>query len=862
MSATGRPEREYRGAKREGRLMTTVYELGPFRLDPAAGVLSHGGRPMALGLRAVAVLTSLVKHPNDYVRKESILDAAWSGVIVEEGNVPVQILAIRRALAQAPGGEHWVETLPRRGYRFVGPVIEIVDDRQPNARDTGRRTNLPESLTSFIGRERELVEIKRLLPDTRLLTVVGVGGIGKTRLALQVAAEVMDAYRDGVWLVELGAISDPSLVPTSVARVLGVQERTGTPLTDTLCAHLKARHLLLLLDNCEHLLAACESLTNAVLHGAAAPTIIATSREPLQVDGEQVYALPTLSLAEPSANVETIARSEAVQLFVERARRQLPDFALTAARASVVAELCKHLDGIPLALELAAARVRSLSIEQINARLNDRFKLLTSGSRTALPRQQTLRATLDWSFELLAEAERVVLRRLAVFPGSFTLEAASSVASDEIIDEYAVIDLISQLVARSLVIADTNDSGARYRLLETTRAYALEKLAEAEETGGIKRRHAQHFRDRFESAQDDALRMRDADWCNAYLPELDNVRAALDWALGADGDATIGAGLAGASWPVWSDFVFLNEGRQRLEAAIARAGLQTAVSDQARLWLALGRLWGAAAPTQAIAALERAVELYRRLPDTVRLGYALVLLGHRSTLMGHNEFAARALGEAGPLLEHTSATKALANYHDAMGFLKMAIGDPASGRTHYEKALSLCHSMGAERLAIIVLGNLADLIWMTGDLEAAAAAFREAIALKRGSPLANGGTLGVCLANLAGVLTERGKLDEALLVAREAIPLRNEDGMAWCTLDHLALRAALAGKPAIAACLAGHSDSMFAAKETSRQPNEARARGRLQSLLREKLAPGEFERLLAEGAKMSEDEACRLALEG
>ncbi len=459
--------------------MTKIYEIGPFSLDPAAGVLSCGGHPVALGARAVAVLTALVKQPNQYVRKESILDAAWSGLVVEEGNLPVQILAIRRALAQAPGGERWVETLPRRGYRFVGPVTKI-EDGIPQERVGGcKRSNLSAPLTSFIGRERELVEIKRLLPDKRSLTIVGVGGIGKTRLALQVAVEVMDAYRDGVWLVELGSISDPLLVPTSVAQVVGVHEKSGTALTQALCAQLKARQLLLILDNCEHLVESCAALVDAVLRSAPEATIVATSREPLHVAGEQIYLLQTLSLPDPSAGVDVIRRSEAVELFVERARRQLPDFALTAARATVVAELCTHLDGIPLALELAAARVRSLSVEQINERLHDRFKLLTSKTRTVQVRQQTLRSTFDWSFDLLGEEERAVFRRLSIFPGSFTLEAASAVASDAAIDEFAVIDRLSQLVARSLVVADTNDVGARYRLLETTRSYALEKLTEA-----------------------------------------------------------------------------------------------------------------------------------------------------------------------------------------------------------------------------------------------------------------------------------------------------------------------------------------------------------------------------------------------
>ncbi|TMH13454.1 MAG: hypothetical protein E6H68_12750, partial [Betaproteobacteria bacterium] len=299
--------------------MTKIYEIGPFRLDSEAGVLSQAGIPVALGSRAVAVLTTLVERGNEFVQKGAIMDAAWPGVVVEESNLAVQISAIRRVLAQAPGGERWIETLARRGYRFVGPVIELLGDRQGSWGD--KHTNLSEPLTSFIGRERELVEIKRLLPSTRLLTLVGIGGIGKTRLALQVAAEVMDAYRDGVWLVEFGSIRDPLLVPTSVAQVLGVHEKSGTPLTDTLCVHLKARQLLLVLDNCEHLPDACATLADAILGAAPESTIIATSREPLHVAGEQIYPLQSLSLPEPSTDAEAVGRSEAVQLFVERARR-------------------------------------------------------------------------------------------------------------------------------------------------------------------------------------------------------------------------------------------------------------------------------------------------------------------------------------------------------------------------------------------------------------------------------------------------------------------------------------------------------------------------------------------------------------
>ena len=817
---------------------------------------------MGLGERAVAVLAALVERPNEYVRKERLLEIAWSGVVVEEGNLPVQISAIRHALAQVPGGEHWVETLARRGYRFVGPVTRVQEAASQGTVGGRERSNLSVALTSFIGRERELVEVKRLLSGKRLLTIVGIGGIGKTRLALQVAAEVMEAYHDGVWVVELGSLGDPLLVPTSVARVLGVQEKTNTSLTDTLRAAVHRRQLLLVLDNCEHLLEACAALTDAILRASTETTVIATSREPLHVAGEQVYPLHTLSLPDRTADTESIGRAEAVQLFVERAKRQLPDFELSAARAPAVAELCIHLDGIPLALELAAARVRSLSIEQINDRLHDRFKLLTGGTRTSLPRQQTLRATLDWSYDPLGEQERAVLRRLGIFAGGFTLEAAAAVVSDDASDEFAVIDLLSQLVGRSLVVSDTGDAGVRYKLLETTRAYAMEKLVEAGEIGPLRRRHALYFRDRFRHAYDDGLHMPDAEWRATYVPELDNVRAAIDWALGVEGDSAIGIAVAGASGAMWAELSLPGEGRRRLEAASAQVGPGTPEVDQALLCLWLGLLQRYSAPSQAMMHLERAIELYRCTKNAAALGHSLTRLGAILCRLGRLEESAGLLAEAFRVLEHSGAPKALGFYFTDLAILKMLTGDLVAARTHYRKAVALFRESGAQSAALAILGNLGDVTWALGDLDAAAGAFAETVALLRKAPLTRKDILGNNIMNLAGVCTERGELEDALAFAREGLPLLQEGGYAWNTLDHLALRAALAGKVVNAARIVGYADSAHAANAATRQPNEARARARLQVLVLEKLQHDEFDRLVAEGARMSEDEVCRLALEG
>jgi DNA-binding winged helix-turn-helix (wHTH) protein len=332
-----------------------IYEIGGLRLDAESRVLTQDGEPVALGARAVAVLVALVSRPNEHVTKAEIMDAAWPGVVVEEANLAVQISAVRRALARVPGGDGWIETLARRGYRFVGPVVELAG-RPPAAANAAdrRRTNVPQVLTSFVGREREIAHIKQLLPTTRLLTLTGTGGIGKTRLSLQAAAEVLDAYRDGVWFVDLAPLSDPALVPRALAQVLGVKESSVQPLMTTVCKNLRSKELLLLLDNCEQVLGACADLADTLLRETAHVSMIATSREALHVATERTYPLDVLTVPNPKASAQTIARTDAVKLFVDRARQQRPRFDLADQRSRAVAQICVRLDGLPLALELAA----------------------------------------------------------------------------------------------------------------------------------------------------------------------------------------------------------------------------------------------------------------------------------------------------------------------------------------------------------------------------------------------------------------------------------------------------------------------------------------------------------------------------
>ena len=833
----------------------TVYELGPFRLDSQTGVLTRLGMPEPLGERAVAVLRVLVANAGRPITKEAILNAAWPNRIVEESNLSVQVAAIRRVLGQVSGAERWVETIARRGYRFIGPATALRDGLPQHARSP---LNLPAALTTFVGRQRELVELKRLLAKNRLLTLAGAGGIGKTRLALQLAAEACDAYRDGVWFIDFARLDDPGLVANAAAQALDVQQAAGRPLVDALCRRVRGKRLLLIFDNCEHVLDASSQLAEAMLRAGPDSTIIATSREPLRIDGEQIYRLSTLSVPDPAASAELIGQSEAVLLFVDRALLQQHDFALTTVAAPLVAQVCVRLDGIPFAIELAAALMDAHSIEDINAGLDDRFRLLTEGNRTALPRQKTLRATLDWSHELLSQGERALLRRISIFSGSFSVRAAEAITADATIHESAIHGLLTRLSTRSLLALDQD---GRHRLLETTRAYACEKLDDAGETATIRRRHAHYMRDLFTHTVDDWMRLPESDWRTRYLPDVDNVRSALEWSLGTAGDAACAVALAGTSGPLWTSLSLYGEGIQRLEAASAQVDSKTCVSDEARCSLWLGSLLEPSDPIRAVTAFSHSIDLYLRAEEPLELTLARVWLARVLANIGQYESAAAALKASSPAVARLAVTKLQGIHSHNSGFLKLMTGDIKGARLDYENALASFRDAGSEFGVLASVSSVANVCWASGDLPAAATAFREAIVLWRRSRSGKRNALGFALANLAGVLTERGETADALVAAREGLPMLRDIGNAWLFLDHLALRTALAGNLLDAAKLAGHADAMISVKKSEREPNEARAHGRLHAILKERLPLAELEQALFVGSRMSEDEAYRLALD-
>src|SRR5712672_138338 len=437
-------------------LAPTAIEFGRFRILPQRRELLAEGRPTELGERAFDVLMVLIEASGVVVSKDTLMERIWPNRIVEENSLQAQISALRRAFG---ADRDLIRTIAGRGYQFTGEIRTISTNSDPLPAATTRvpiaasartPTNLPELVSELIGRDVELDEILALTTSHRLVTLTGTGGIGKTRLSLEVARRVLPRFADGVWAIELAPLSDPELVPVAIATALGLELASGTASPLSVANALRSQQLMLVLDNCEHVVDAAARMAAALLRVNLAARVIATSREPLRTEGERAYPVPPLAVpAEGTPDGEDPLRCGAVRLFVERARAAAPSFSPDARIAAAMAGICRRLDGIPLAIELAAARAAALGVEGVAARLDDRFRLLAGGHRTAMPRHQTLRATLDWSYELLAEPERVILRRLAVFAGVFSLEAARAVASDDAIAGSEVVDCVANLVAKS-----------------------------------------------------------------------------------------------------------------------------------------------------------------------------------------------------------------------------------------------------------------------------------------------------------------------------------------------------------------------------------------------------------------------------
>jgi predicted ATPase/DNA-binding winged helix-turn-helix (wHTH) protein len=676
---------------------TDPFVFGPFRLSAARRELSAHGVPVALGQRAFDVLLALVRRHGQLVTKSELMAEVWPGIAVEENNLQVHVSALRKVLGAAGNDRRCILTVAGRGYRFVAPV-----DGESSARDDARgapavpaSNNLPQQPTALIGREAELEEVEARLKTDRLVTLTGSAGVGKTRLAIEAGASVLADYPDGVWLAELAPLGDAQLVTAVIAGALGIHLAGPTPAIETLEPALRSKHLLLIIDNCEHVIAEAARVAEHLIRSCPRVSILASSRERLAIAGESVIRVPSLPVPEGAAASTGASASKfaAVRLFVERASALGHGFALTDGNAATVASICRRLDGIPLAIELAVPRLKVLSLPQLAAGLDERFRLLTGASRTTMPRQQTLHALIDWSYSLLNEAERILLDRLSVFVGGSTLASIAAVAAGAETPQEQIADLLLSLVEKSLVLADPSGDETRYCLLESTRYFAGEKLAQAD-APDIQRRHAEHFATRLGQAAAVWETTPTHQWTARYEADIDNLRAALEWAFAPDGDVAVGLDLVGCSHVIWTELGLMSEHRRWVNEALAKVTRATPPDVTARLlsWQA-GDVRDLDDPTDYDEAMRAAV-LYRKLGNSFHEGRALLRAGTARLLPDNLDEGERLLRRANALVSPFGTTKTLARCLSALASARLFAGDLPQARSLHDRAIGIYRELG------------------------------------------------------------------------------------------------------------------------------------------------------------------------
>ena len=830
------------------------YRFGAFELQPAERRLLSGGTPVHLGPHAFDLLVALVERSGHLVTKDELLARVWGKVVVEENTLQAHISVLRKLIGQPA-----IATVTGQGYRFTAAVTPI------HPAPARRNHNLPHALTRFIGREREIAQVQQLLGTTRLLTLTGTGGCGKTRLAFEIGAQRVDAYADGVWLVELAAVNDAGLVGQTIAKALEINEQPGKSLPDTLCAAVAPREVLLILDNAEHLLDACAQIADVLLHRCARLAILCTSRERLGITGELTYRVPSLAVPDACRDPtpEQISECESVRLFVERAHLQDPHFALTAANAGAVSSICRRLDGIALAIELAAARVRSMSVDELGAGLDERFRLLTEGSRTALPRHRTLRSLIDWSYELLSESERMMLCRVSVFSGGWSLEAARQVCAFDRVAPDEAASVLTSLADKSLVWTEMRDAVTRFRLLETVRQYAHERLQRSGEETPVRRRHVEYFVALAEEARKHELAADAPAWLDRLEMEHDNFRAALRASCSArldHGDA--GLKLAGLLQWLWTTRGYWAEGREWISMALGT--LDASKDEEARA----RALRGLAAMCQlqgdlssARRSYEQSFAIEARLCDPRRLCITLYNLANVTALGGDHQRAAdlyeRSLAIAREIGERPMIAMCMGNLARTLAWK----GDIAAARACAEEALATWRSLGDLR-GSHALCFLATLTRAAGDFGSAAAMAEEALAMQRkfGDRLGLSGSL----LTLAAIRIDMRETERAVPLLQEAAKLWHElDDHAGLSaaLQHCAVAAFALQGPLSAARIWGHAEKMSTAAGRLEYLPSLTWNERYVAAARTALADDvAFDRAWNEGREMDADEIVRYAL--
>jgi len=692
-------------------------------------------------------------------------------------------------------GEHRLKDLfrPEQVYQVRAPGLPADFPPLRSLDSPDMPNNLPQQVTTFIGREREVAEVRGLLATHRLVTLTGTGGCGKTRLALQVAAEMLEQAPGGAWLIELAPLREASEIPAAMASALGVREEPGVPVLESIHSHLREQQALLLLDNCEHLIEPAARMVDQLLRRCPKVSILASSREPLRIPGERTYRVPSLAVPKAVSHmVDEVRHSEAVRLLVDRAQFHQPTFDVSPANAKAVVQLCASLDGIPLAIELAAARIRSLSLDQINSKLDDRFRLLTGGSRAALPRQQTLKALVDWSYDLLNQQEKRLLVGLSVFAGPFSLEAAHGVAAEPEMPEWEVFDLLESLADKSLLVVEPSADGATsYRMLETVRRYGLERLAESGEYDRTRLRHGEYFGALAEEAGRH-LRGRGAkEWVRRLAPLHDEMRAAISWAI-ESGNRELGLRLAGGLGHYFYLCGRLQEGLRLCEQVLDLPKSEADHDSRQALFAAAWLAQSTREPDKAEALFERLKAESERRGDSYTLGLALNGLGvvaeHLRRDFGVAQQRYRAALEAYSALPDGGRSYSTLNN---LGSLKLSLGDYEGGLACYMRSLELLQAVGDVEVLSVVNGNVGQALTLMGRYLDGEPFLRTALDLAQ--ELGGSTRVGNQLLNLGLWLRIQGRLDEAEASLRKALELISDGnelyflGSCWIALGQTLL---------------------------------------------------------------------------
>jgi predicted ATPase/class 3 adenylate cyclase/Tfp pilus assembly protein PilF len=807
-------------------------------------------------------------------------------------------LSTKEALGDVPAsielrdlGERRLKDLSRPERIFQVIATDLPADFPPLITLEAVPNNLPTALSSFVGREREVTEIKRLLSSKHLVTLTGAGGCGKTRLSIQVAADLLDQFPNGVWFIELAPLTDPATVPSAIASAMGIREDPAKPVLAAVAESLRNKSILLILDNCEHLIGICAEAADTLLRSSPNLKIIASSREALGIGGETIWRVPSLP------------ESESFRLFCERAAAVAPNFTATEQTMPSIVQICRRLDGIPLAIELAAARVNVLHVDQIAARLNDRFRLLTGGSRTALPRQRTLRAAIDWSYDLLAEPERMLFRKVSAFAGGFSLDAAEAVCATAQAPKQDILDLLSRLVEKSLVTVDKIESEARYSLLDMVRQYGRDRLLESGEAEEVGRRHLDYFLGLAERAAPELVGPDQVRWFDRLDHEHENFRAALAWCQGDPGGVDTALRLTAALSRFWFTRGYFEEGRRWLQEAMSRA---TATSKRTIEWAKALRGAGRLALVQddyvtARSLFEESFAIFRELNDRDAMAATLVILANTSRAQrdlsqaeseaeaalsqyrelgatrgiataittlgmvfherGQRERARDLLQESLSLFRELNVNDGIAHNLDALGVIASSQGEYVMARSLHEESLAIHRTLGDKGKILAVLCNLGHACLGQGDLDAAESAFKESFQIS--AQLGVRRFSSIALHNLGLSALKRGDRKSAREYLLNALRDRADLGVqidVAHSLEGIAALSVQEGNPGRATRLLAVAGKLRATLDAPRERAEEDRHQELLRSLRQQLQPQDFEAQWAAGESMPVSEAIAYAL--